>query len=92
MKMNPNWKESAADMPQPTAEPAMPAAPAAGGSMPQMMIHSHEGGNTVHIHHADGKHEKHKHSHGDAEGMAAHVLKHFGGTSSAPEPEQKEQL
>jgi len=90
--MNPNWNESA----EPTKggaapEPAMPAS-GEPSAAPTLVMHSHDKGVTVHVHHKNGKHEKHEHSHGDAEGMAAHVHEHFGGTSSAPEPAQEEKL
>ena len=56
------------------------------GGHPHIHIHSHSGGHTVHIMHPDGRHEKHEHAHGDAEGMAQHIHTHFGGgEGSAPE-------
>lgn len=48
---------------------------------PQIHMHSHDKGVTVHIMHHDGRHEKHEHEHGDAEGIAAHVHQHHGGES-----------
>jgi hypothetical protein len=46
---------------------------------PHIFHHSHSGGVTTHIFHHDGRHEMHEHSHGDADGMAAHVHEHHGG-------------
>jgi hypothetical protein len=45
---------------------------------PQIHIHSHAKGHTVHIMHHDGRHEKHEHEHGDSEGMAEHLHTHLG--------------
>jgi hypothetical protein len=56
-------------------------------ALPHIFVHSHSKGHTVHIHHADGGHEKHEHSHGDAEGIAAHIHEHLGG--GAQEGEQR---
>ena len=50
-----------------------------GSSHPHIFIHSHSKGHTVHIHHPDGRHEKHEHSAGDAEGLASHIHTHIGG-------------
>lgn len=61
-----------------------------GSKMPQMHIHTHAKGHTVHIMHPDGKHEKHEHAHGDAEGMAAHLHEHFGSGEAAPTPPEAE--
>lgn len=46
---------------------------------PQIHIHSHDEGHTVHIMHSNGQHEKHEHEHGDAEGIASHIHQHIGG-------------
>lgn len=45
---------------------------------PQIHIHSHEKGHTVHVMHKDGRHEKHEHGHGDTEGVKQHIDKHLG--------------
>lgn len=45
---------------------------------PQIHIHSHTEGHTVHIMHHDGRHEKHEHESGDSEGIAAHIHTHLG--------------
>lgn len=50
-----------------------------GDHHPQIMIHSHAKGHTVHIMHHDGTHEKHEHESGDAEGIKAHIDEHIGG-------------
>jgi hypothetical protein len=51
---------------------------------PHIFIHSHSKGHTVHIHHADGGHEKHEHSHGDADGIAEHIHQHLGAAGGQP--------
>lgn len=58
-----------------------------GEAKPQIHIHSHENGHTVHIMHPDGQHEKHEHEDGDSEGMAAHIHEHLG--NGAPAGEQR---
>jgi hypothetical protein len=50
-----------------------------GAGHPHIFVHSHSKGHTVHIHHQDGRHEKHEHAKGDAEGIAAHIHEHYGG-------------
>lgn len=45
---------------------------------PQIHIHSHAKGHTVHIMHKSGKHEQHEHSKGDTEGIAEHIHKNLG--------------
>jgi hypothetical protein len=77
-KMNPNWQDSADENEQNEA-PMEEKQPMGHGSMPHMHIHTHAKGHTVHIMHPNGKHEKHEHEHGDAEGIAAHVHEHFVG-------------
>ena len=47
---------------------------------PQIHIHSHSKGHTVHVMHASGKHEKFEHEHGDSEGVAGHIHEHLGGS------------
>lgn len=49
------------------------------GDAPSIHIHSHGKGTTVHIMHADGRHEAHEHGKGDADGVASHVHTHIGG-------------
>jgi hypothetical protein len=57
-----------------------------------MFIHSHQKGVTVHVFHHSGQHEMHEHQHGDAEGIAAHVHQHHGGSMGGGEgQEQPEQ-
>jgi hypothetical protein len=46
---------------------------------PQIHIHSHAKGHTVHIMHHSGQHEKHEHAHGDSDGIAQHIHTHLGG-------------
>jgi hypothetical protein len=62
----------------------------AGSKMPQMHIHTHSKGHTVHVMHANGKHEQHEHAHGDTEGMKAHIDQHFGSGEAAPTPPEAE--
>lgn len=50
-----------------------------GGNHPQIHIHSHAKGHTVHVMHSDGRHEKHDHESGDAEGLKSHIDEHIGG-------------
>lgn len=45
---------------------------------PQIHIHSHAKGHTVHVMHKDGRHEKSEHAHGDTEGVKQHIDKHLG--------------
>jgi hypothetical protein len=61
-------------------KPHLPDSPHDSGkhAMPNIHIHSHDGGHTVHVMHHDGTHEKHEHEAGDAEGMAEHLHTHFG--------------
>jgi len=51
-----------------------------GHDRPQIHIHSHAKGHTVHILHQDGRHEKHEHGHGDSEGIAQHIHEQLGGS------------
>ena len=64
-----------------------------GAKHPHILIHSHSGGHTVHILHHDGRHEKHEHELGDAEGIAQHIHQHIGGGADGEQrPEQSEEL
>lgn len=50
-----------------------------GGNHPQIHIHSHAKGHTVHVMHSDGRHEKHEHESGDTEGIKSHIDTQLGG-------------
>jgi len=45
---------------------------------PQIHIHSHAKGHTVHIMHGDGRHEEHEHERGDTKGIKQHIDMHLG--------------
>ena len=51
---------------------------------PNIHIHSHSKGHTVHIMHHDGQHEQHEHAHGDADGIAEHIHQHLGAAGGQP--------
>ena len=58
------------------------------GDRPNIHIHSHSKGHTVHILHQDGRHEKHEHGHGDAEGIAGHIHAQLGGGGGPAAPKR----
>lgn len=62
-----------------------------GAKHPNIHIHSHAKGHTVHIMHHDGAHEKHEHEHGDAEGIASHIHQHIGGGLGGDDQHPEEQ-
>ena len=49
---------------------------------PDIHVHTHSKGHSVHVHHKDGRHEEHKFNHGDHEGIGRKVTESMGGQSS----------
>lgn len=49
------------------------------GEKPQIFVHSHEKGHSVHVHHSSGEHSVEEYEPGDAEGVAHCVAKNLGG-------------
>lgn len=56
---------------------------------PQITIHSHSAGHTVHIMHPDGQHEQHEHEDGDSHGIAEHIHEHLGNGGADGHGEQR---
>lgn len=52
----------------------------AGSKKPQIHVHSHERGHTVHVMHPDGRHEMHEHEPGDSDGVAERVRDAMSGS------------
>lgn len=59
---------------------------------PDVFIHSHANGHTVHVFHKDGAHEKHEFGHGDARSVADKVHESLGGNNEAEMHEDGEGL
>jgi hypothetical protein len=51
---------------------------------PNIHIHSHSKGHTVHVMHSNGQHEQTEHEAGDAEGIANVVHQHIGAAGGQP--------
>jgi hypothetical protein len=89
--MNPFHAKHMAGTDMAKAHSGSPTEGGKGGSehstMPQIHIHTHAKGHTVHIMHPNGHHEKHEHAHGDVDGMHAHLEEHLGGGGLEPSAE-----